>query len=412
MYSITPPVQCPPLLPDHPAEAAPSDHIGTLLIPRSVRGVVSSRAYRTLSVRPFSSSQITALGRWISQETWDCVLSASDVDSQLDHLTSSVFHMLDAVAPVKEIRIALDDPPWMSTRIKTIIRQRNREHDSKGKSEKWRKLMKKSKLMVKRAKQNFSENFISNLKDTDPSTWMKRMNRLGMASFEKEKAGWHFLTENSSDETLTNEMADFFANISKNYTPVNANLLDLVPPKACLVSEVPCIPSEHEVFDILQASKKTSSVPFDLPTTFLKEFLPFLAKPAQIIFSQAITDGTYPTRWKTEYVTPHPKVLPPSSYGDLRNLSLTEFLSKSFERFILRGTPSVKGLLFYITKFYDPGQYAVPGASCSHALVSIIDFILKNTDNPNKPTSVINLLAYWSKAFNKVNNNIIMRISD
>ena len=48
--------------------------------------------------------------------------------------------------------------------------------------------------------------------------------------------------------------------------------------------------------------------------------------------------------------------------------------------------------------------------SCSHALISIIDFIMKHTDNPKKPKAVINLLADWSKAFNKVNHNIIIRI--
>ena len=405
-----PPVPCDPLLPDHPTEAAPSDHMGNLLIPRSVTGVVSSRAFRKLTVRPLSDSQISALGRWISQEPWDHLQSMSDVDSQLEHFTSTVFLMLNTIAPEKEIKIALDDPPWMNTRIKTIIRQRNREFDKKGKSEKWRKLMKKSKSMVRIAKKNFSENFISNLKDTDPSTWMKRMNKLGLASFQKENTGWQFLNEVKPDQILTDEMADYFANISKDFTPVDPSLLDLVPPNADFVSEVPCLPREHEVFDVLKLAKKTSSVPSDLPTTFVKEFLPFLAKPAHIIFSKSIIDGAYPTRWKTEYVTPHPKILPPVSYGDLRNLSLTEFLSKSFERFILRGTPSVKGLLYYITKYYDPGQYSVPGASCSHALLSIIDFILSNTDNPNKPTAVINLLADWSKAFNKVNHNIIMRI--
>ena len=205
-------------------------------------------------------------------------------------------------------------------------------------------------------------------------------------------------------------MANYFADISKNFTPVKSTLLDLVPPKADFVSEVPCLPTEDEIYGVLVTAKKTSSVPNDFPTTFLKEFLPFLAGPSQMIFSQSITDGIYPTRWKTEYVTPHPKVLPPVSYGDLRNLSLTEFFSKAFERFILKGTNSVKGLLHYITKYYDPGQFALPGASCSHALISTINFILKNTDNPNKPTAVINLLADWSKAFNKVNHNIIMRI--
>ena len=205
-------------------------------------------------------------------------------------------------------------------------------------------------------------------------------------------------------------MADYFANISNGFQPVDPSLIHLVPPRAPFVSEVDCIPSEHEVYSVLQATKKTSSVPNDFPAAFLREFLPFLAKPAQIVFTQSINDGIYPTRWKTEYVTPHPKLLPPATYGDLRNLSLTEFLSKSFERFILKGSNNVKGLLYYITKYYDPGQYALPGASCSHALLSIINFILEKTDDPNKPTAVVNLLADWSKAFNKVNHNIIMRI--
>ena len=98
-------------------------------------------------------------------------------------------------------------------------------------------------------------------------------------------------------------------------------------------------------------------------------------------------------------------ISPPVSYGDLRNLSLTEFLSKSFERFILKGTNNVKGLLHYISKYFDPAQYALPGASCNHALISSIDFILKSTDDPNKPTAVINLLADWSKAFNNHHEN-------
>ena len=89
---------------------------------------------------------------------------------------------------------------------------------------------------------------------------------------------------------------------------------------------------------------------------------------------------------------------------------MTEFLSKSFERFILRGTSTVKGLLHYIVQYWDPNQFAVPGASCAHALIKLIDFILVNTDDCTKPTAVVNLLADWSKAFNKCNHNIIMRI--
>ena len=86
-------------------------------------------------------------------------------------------------------------------------------------------------------------------------------------------------------------MADDFANISNNFPPVDSSLLDIVQPGADFVSEVQCIPTEVEVIDLLQASKKTSSVPQDFPTTFVKEYLPFLAKPAMIIFSSSISPG-------------------------------------------------------------------------------------------------------------------------
>ena len=133
--------------------------------------------------------------------------------------------MLDAVAPLKEVKIALSDPPWMNSRIRTVIRQRNREFDQHGKSEKWRKLLKQSKTMIKKTKKSFSTNFITSLKDTDPSTCMKRMNKLGKASFETDNSAWQFQSENLSDHDLTNEMADYFANISNDFTPVNPSLL-------------------------------------------------------------------------------------------------------------------------------------------------------------------------------------------
>ena len=115
------------------------------------------------------------------------------------------------------------------------------------------------------------------------------MHKLGMASFKKESVGWHFQTENKQDQELTEEMADYFANIIKDFKPLDFSLLNLVPPKADFVSE-------EEVYSVLVAAKKTSSVPKDFPTTLFKEFLPFLASPSQIIFSQSFTDGIYPTR--------------------------------------------------------------------------------------------------------------------
>ena len=138
-----PPIPSSCLLPDEPASASPSDHIGSLLVPRTVSGVSSSRICKTLTIRPFTSSQLSALGRWIASESWDHINALDDVDTQLESFTSSMFLMLNTVAPEKQIKIALNDPPWINTRIKSVIRQRNREYDKNFKPEKWKKLSKK-----------------------------------------------------------------------------------------------------------------------------------------------------------------------------------------------------------------------------------------------------------------------------
>ena len=182
-------------------------------------------------------------------------------------------------------------------------------------------------------------------------------------------------------------------------TPVDRSKVDLTPPGAPFVSEVRCFPSQDEIYILLKKSKQTYSVPNDIPIKILKEFLPELSEPIHNLYSSCVAEGVFPSGWKIEYMLPMPKVFPPASYDDMRNISLTEWLSKGFERFLLKGTSTVKGLLHYIKRYFDPDQYAVPGSSCTHALIKVIDFILKNTDDSSSLKAVISLLAYWSKAF-------------
>ena len=261
------------------------------------------------------------------------------------------------------------------------------------------------------AKKDFADNFVTNLKDKDPKTWISSMKKLGRANHEKENDTWQFINETKSNQELCDEISRYFADISGSFVALDRTLLPFIPPPDVpFVSEVECFPQEHEIYKLLKCSKKTASVPYDLPIPFLKEFLPELSKPVHDIYVQAIASGIFPSRWKNEYVSPLPKVIPPTSPKDPRNLSLTEFLSKAFERFLLNGTSRIKGLLHYVRNYIDPNQVAVAGSSCSHALVKMIDFILLATDDPSQPTAVVNMLADWFKAFNKCNHNIIVRI--
>ena len=107
-----------------------------------------------------------------------------------------------------------------------------------------------------------------------------------------------------------------------------------------------------------------------------------------------------------EYVTPIPKVHPPSNEDELRNISLTNFLSKTYEWFIFTW------LLPYLLPSLDPGQLGgLKGCSTTHYMIKLYHFILKTGDLPSSlPHSVILALIDFSKAFNRMDHNILVSL--
>ena len=80
--------------------------------------------------------------------------------------------MLDTVAPTKSGKISCDDPAWMNSRIKALIRKRNRAYVKPPSSSKYKTLKTKCEKLCKSAKKEFADNFVTNLKDKAPKTWI------------------------------------------------------------------------------------------------------------------------------------------------------------------------------------------------------------------------------------------------
>ena len=92
-----------------------------------------------------------------------------------------------------------------------------------------------------------------------------------------------------------------------------------------------------------------------------------------------------------EYVTPIPKITPPETEEDLRNISLTSDLSKDYENFL------AKWLMPYISRRIDPGQFGgLSGHSTVHYLITLYNFILSNTDTTSIPKAFMVALIDFS----------------
>ena len=223
----------------------------------------------------------------------------------------------------------------------------------------------------------------------------KQLNTFDLPSHVQEN-----LTASQSAELI----ADHFGAISMDYDPININNFPPSMSEAMSQPDVSVIPKleEYEVYKKICKSKKpNSTVPGDIPKKIVKEFSCELSLPLTIIYRNILTTFEYPRQWVVEYQIPLPKVNPPSSEDELRNIAKTAFASKVFESFLSDWLMPIVG------PFIDPCQYGLKGASISHYLIKLLQFIHEYLDLRN-PHAVIVALVDLSKAFNRVSHQMVM----
>ena len=214
---------------------------------------------------------------------------------------------------------------------------------------------------------------------------------------------------NLSSEESIEQIANFFAQISQEYSPLNCELLpNRVKVKLNSTSAeqniVPVL-KEQDVSEQISKSKKTNSmVPGDLPKPIVQEFPEELAEPVTKIFQQILDTKKWPAMWRTEYGVPLQKKANPENENQLRIISLTSFFSKTLENLV------IKWLLEFIGDKMDPKQFGgQKGNSITHYLIEFVNFILYNQDMTN-PNAVLALMVDFSKAFNRQDHNTLITI--
>ena len=213
--------------------------------------------------------------------------------------------------------------------------------------------------------------------------------------------------KNLSALESSDKICKFFSTISQEYAPLN---VDTLPERVRhkLHHDTCHHPylADHTVYEGLKRAKKTCSVPGDIPIKILEEFLPELTTPIAAIYREAMSTHTWPEPYKKEYHLPINKVALPKSEDDLRNLGLTPFFSKRLEWFI------IQWIWPYLEPHIDTDQLGgLPGCSVNHYLIKMLDFIHRSLDNTSSnPTAVVCALVDFSKAFNRIDHNVIVTI--
>ena len=221
----------------------------------------------------------------------------------------------------------------------------------------------------------------------------------------------NFILPSHSEENLSplqsaEKLADYFSQISQEFEPIST---DKFPPwiKEKLVTGIsdPAKPvlEQYEVYEKLKRAKKPNSmVPGDLPVKLVKEFTPELAVPITEIYNRITKVAEYPRQWVTEYQLAIPKVYPPSSEDETRNIASTAFFSKQYESFI------GDWILPFIEPYLDPGQCGgLKGSSITHYLIRLLHFVHSYLDL-KQSHAVLLLLVDLEKAFNRVSHQLVI----
>ena len=376
-----------------------SDH-NTIVFTPKVKDC-NTRRKKMIIKRDRRASHRAELGRYLSSINWVSILADKNCENMWNIFHNVVLTGLDLLMPTKEIKISVDDVPWMNHRLKSLIKKRQKAFYTYGANsaecKNYRNLVNSER---KACRGKYYEANVHNLRKENPKKWWNEVKRI--CNFK-------------TSEELSNLMnVEEFSNLSleDQASKINAAFLDPLneyrlqfPLSKLPLEESPVFPnvSEIMVYKVLSKLKiNRASGPDNIPNWCLKEYALILALPVSLILNASYGEQRLPTLWKKADVIPLPKtktVQQPKK--DLRPISLTACISKVAEEFLVN--EYVKPA---VLKVIDPHQYGViPKSSTTMAIISMLHHWFHATDGNG---SVIRTILFdYRKAFDLIDHSVL-----
>ena len=319
---------------------------------------------------------------------------------------------LDQFCPESEMKLGAKDKLFITKELKRLARQKMREYNKRGKTEKYKNLSSKFAVKLKIESEKCLTKNLEALRDSKPGRAFSVLKKMGSQPGDCIDNNTFSLpnheSESLSSQECSERIAQHFSSISQEFPPLDVNCLPERVQNKLQCNDTPPVVSEYDTYRKIQSAKKPrSGVPNDLPKLIVQEFAPELAVPVSRIVNSISRTGEWPRQWKLEYVTPIGKVPIPESEDDLRPISLTSFSSKVTKHFV------VMWLMTYIEDKIDFRQYGgLKGNSITHYIIEFINCILSCQDSDDQ-TAILAVMVDFSKAFNRQNHNVLItKLSD
>ena len=382
-----------PLDADPGTNGSKSDHRIVISKPINIIDNKCSRQIREVRIRPFPQSGIVKLKDWIIDQTWEKVYNAQSAHDKAQIFQNILVDKLNKFFPEKTRKIASDDQPWLSFKLKQLDRKRKRIYRKERRSENWRKLDKTFKKEMKSAKADFYKKSVADLKLKKPGQWYSCLKRI--TSYDQQRNDQPLVDEinHFPDQQQAEIIAEKFASIQNEYQALETE--DISVPHF-EESEIPIFHPAQVWFVLTRLDTNKATVAGDFPAKLIKQFAAYLAEPFTDVINTSVRRGEYPRIYKFEISTPVPKVYPPQNTSQLRNISGLLTFDKVMEKLI------AELMISDMEAKMDPAQFGNQrGVSVQHYLIQMLHRILTVLDNNSKGDifAVVANLIDWNNAF-------------
>ena len=229
---------CPPL-------ASPpfglSDH-NTIVVTPKIKDCNATKK-KTVKKRDRRESHKLELGRYLSSVNWVSILAEYNCETMWNIFHDVVLTGLDLLMPTTEIKISVTDAPWMTHRLKTLIKKRQKAFYTYGvNSDEFKYYRNLVNSERKSCRGKYYEANVHNLEKVGPKKWWSEVKRL--CNF-KTKEGLSNLTNVAEFSNLSLE--EQASRINKIFLdPLNEYSLQFPLPKLPL-EESPVFPNLSEI---------------------------------------------------------------------------------------------------------------------------------------------------------------------
>ena len=336
---------------------------------------------------------------------WDTILSKNDINDIVSEITETILNVAEKNIPRKTVKIRSQDPPWMTSNIKKLIRRRKRFHkkakikDTTESWERFRKARNECVNTIKLAKATLLKKQTENLEKPDISVrnWWKILSNLSGRPPKCSNYPPLFIHDNyiEDDQEKANVFNMFFCQ-QASIDDSNATL-----PHFPFPADVPTLNTilitEEEVFDhisSLDISKATG--PDEISARLIKYAGRELCRPLAQLFNKSIKTSTFPSSWKTANVIPVFKNGDRELLGNYRPIALLSIIGKIMEKCVFKHLFNFLNQNRLITSLQSG---FIPGDSTVNQLLHLSDTFGKALD-AGKEVRVI--FCDISKAFDRV----------